>query len=626
MTPGMHHWVVRSMLQVPRSAAAWACTLVGWWRRPSWRRIRLAAVALAGSAWLLAGHAQQSGPWWLDLAELLEHEDPAREYTITGYVPVFGGAVVTGLRKVSNANVSGYESFVASITINHEVLSIRSLRAASQPQSNGSGTAISGDGSCVVGYQDAGGATPYHALRWTQAGGPIDLGTLDAPNNATRSSFAQAASGDCSIVVGVSDIAGGAIQHAFRWAQAGGMVDLGAPGGASRASRAFGVSADGSVVVGDAEFADGASFSGYRNGAYRWSGGSFQALGSLTAGYPSLAAAVSADGATIVGTASLATSPTTTGQHAFRWTQATGMVSLGTLPGVTNALAIGVSDNGRVVAGTTSTLGVALAHRGSLGFDRGNGAFRWTEATGMRDLRQLLVDAGVDMTGITLQSVTRVSPDGQWITGQATTPTTPSGEFTSYLIQYCDDAIGAACAQGGGPPPPPFSLGASTGTLSVAAGQSATSTLTITPAAGFTGAVTFACSGLPVGAACGFAPASVTPAGGAVTTTLTISTNGGPVALWLREHPATALAVFMLPLLGWRGRRSVALALASTLTAAVLVVGCGGGGGSDNGGSNPPPAAGGTPAGTSTVTVTATSGSGASAVSTTIALTLTVTR
>ena len=85
-----------------------------------------------------------------------------------------------------------------------------SLQPSNLPTASGSGTNISRDGSCVVGYQDAGFFTPFHALRWTQATGPVDLGTLDAQNNSSRTSFATDTNQDCSVVVGLSDIAGGA--------------------------------------------------------------------------------------------------------------------------------------------------------------------------------------------------------------------------------------------------------------------------------------------------------------------------------------------------------------------------------------------------------------------------------
>ena len=131
-----------------------------------------------------------------------------------------------------------------------------SLQPAGIGTSSGSGTDFSGDGQCAVGYQDAGFFTPHHAFRWTAAGGPVDLGTLVPASNSTLSSFAWGTSLDCSVIAGFSDMAGSFTQHAFRWTQAGGMVDLVPPGGAAKNSRAFGLSSDGLVLVGDADFVD----------------------------------------------------------------------------------------------------------------------------------------------------------------------------------------------------------------------------------------------------------------------------------------------------------------------------------------------------------------------------------
>jgi subtilase family serine protease len=69
----------------------------------------------------------------------------------------------------------------------------------------------------------------------------------------------------------------------------------------------------------------------------------------------------------------------------------------------------------------------------------------------------------------------------------------------------------------------PFSLSAAAlNPASVAAGASTTTTITLTPNNGFTGTVTFSCSGLPAGATCSFSPTSVP--NGTGTTTLTIQT------------------------------------------------------------------------------------------------------
>jgi hypothetical protein len=67
-----------------------------------------------------------------------------------------------------------------------------------------------------------------------------------------------------------------------------------------------------------------------------------------------------------------------------------------------------------------------------------------------------------------------------------------------------------------------YSLAVSSSSLSVAAGASGKLMLTVTPENGFKQAVSFACSGLPTGATCSFNPQSLTPAGAAVSSALTI--------------------------------------------------------------------------------------------------------
>lgn len=176
---------------------------------------------------------------------------------------------------------------------------------------------------------------------------------------------------------------------------------------------------------------------------------------------------------------------------------------------------------------------------------------------------------------------------------------------------------------------PDFGLSAASAAASVAAGQSTSTTLTLSPSGGFSGTVAFSCSGLPAGAACTFAPPSLTLGGATASTTLTISTAArssasaapwspaAPGLLAVAGLPAGLLVLVMAGPLG-PGRRRVdggAVSRWMNLGVAVMVIAslhaCGGGGGSDSGGgaggSNPPPA-GGTPAGTYAVQVTASGG------------------
>jgi hypothetical protein len=102
---------------------------------------------------------------------------------------------------------------------------------------------------------------------------------------------------------------------------------------------------------------------------------------------------------------------------------------------------------------------------------------------------------------------------------------------------------------------PSFSLSLSPSMLTVTAGQSGTSTLTVTSNGGFNQPVSFACSGLPQYAACSFSPASVTPSANAsITSTVSIATD--VAAANLRRDPKvsgrdqTYLAIVGLGLIG----------------------------------------------------------------------------
>ncbi len=83
---------------------------------------------------------------------------------------------------------------------------------------SGSATTYSRDRNTAVGYLDNGFFTYYHAFRWTESSGTIDIGTLDPTHDATTSSFGHDVSSDGSMIVGYSSIASGS-EHAFLWTQ-----------------------------------------------------------------------------------------------------------------------------------------------------------------------------------------------------------------------------------------------------------------------------------------------------------------------------------------------------------------------------------------------------------------------
>ncbi|HEY7403911.1 MAG TPA: Ig-like domain repeat protein [Candidatus Angelobacter sp.] len=157
--------------------------------------------------------------------------------------------------------------------------------------------------------------------------------------------------------------------------------------------------------------------------------------------------------------------------------------------------------------------------------------------------------------------------------------------------------------------PPDYQVNIPNGSATVAAGQSATFTISINPQGGFNGTVNFACSGLPNQSTCSFNPTSVTPSGSPVSSTLTIATTARTTASAQPVSGATLAAITGFGFLGivflgvpTRRRRSLRwvgmMLLGLTV---VFAVSCGGS-------PKPPPVVNGTPPGSFSVTVTATSG------------------
>jgi hypothetical protein len=191
---------------------------------------------------------------------------------------------------------------------------------------------------------------------------------------------------------------------------------------------------------------------------------------------------------------------------------------------------------------------------------------------------------------------------------------------------------------------PNFSLTDNPTSLTIAAGSSGMTTITLTPVGGFTGTVGLSCSsGLPQYSSCSFSQPSLMATGSntAVTSTLTIQTDVNNPAANLQKARSGIPPSRLLPMLGagflagfpliFGLRRRlvvvrrmhyilypvVALALGFT----VFVSGCGGGGSSSNNG-NPTPTGVVTPAGTSMVVVSALTGTGMTAQTLTLTVTI----
>ena len=143
-------------------------------------------------------------------------------------------------------------------------------------------------------------------------------------------------------------------------------INLGTLGGTS--SIAYDVSEDGAVVTGWSQNASG------NDHAFRWTQASGMTdLGTL-GGNISWGISTSFDGSVVVGKAYL---PDNITFRAFRWTQSSGMVDLGTLGG-TKSYSPSVSGDGSTIVGYSYITGDSAWH-----------AFRWTQTTGMADLGTL---------------------------------------------------------------------------------------------------------------------------------------------------------------------------------------------------------------------------------------------
>jgi probable HAF family extracellular repeat protein len=257
--------------------------------------------------------------------------------------------------------------------------------------------AVSADGLVIVGNSDITGDSAAHAFKYTGST-MTDLGTLGGSN-----SYAYAVSANGSVIVGQSDITGDSAAHAFKYTGST-MTDLGTLGGTN--SSASAVSADGSVIVGQSNLTGDSAYH-----AFKYTGSTMTDLGTL-GGTNSSASAVSADGSVIVGYSYLSGDAV---GHAFKYTGST-MTDLGTLGG-TWGVANAVSANGSVIVGYSNLAGDSVTH-----------AFKYTGST-MTDLGTL---GGAD------SFATAVSADGKVIVGWSNT----TGDIATHAFVYNNEAAG----------------------------------------------------------------------------------------------------------------------------------------------------------------------------------------
>lgn len=299
---------------------------------------------------------------------------------------------------------------------------------------NSGASHVSADGKVVAGTGWT--ATGVETFRWTHEGGMVSLG--DLPGGFNQSS-PTAISADGAVVAGTGNSTAG--PQAYRWTAATGMVGLGELAGGAYRSSVSSMTSDGSVLYGASE-----SFNGPE--ATRWT----QSTGLLSIGnffgpdFPFLGAIGSADGSTIAGSVSLPYTYAPYIRSSFHWNSADGTTDLNAAARTTRSISaiVDLSANGSVVVGQGNIDGKLEAVRwtkaggvqalgesfgggatgvsadGSVitGFIYGGGAsFIWTEATGMRELRSLFTEAGINLSTWDDIWVSDVSADGRTFVG-----------------------------------------------------------------------------------------------------------------------------------------------------------------------------------------------------------------
>ena len=215
------------------------------------------------------------------------------------------------------------------------------------------------------------------------------------------------------------------------------------------------------------------------------------------------------------------------------------------------------------------------------------------------------VAAGSGTTKVILTVATSSDTPGlsATINATATAGSSSVNAIPAIMLSVVGNSQGAA----------PFTINSNSSIQTVAAGQMAAYTFSLSTNANFTGSVSFSCSGLPAESACSFSPAALVPGTSAeptqttmqITTTAQVLAWQNPRGGWLR-YGAPAFGIFSAVLaVGTRKKRSKLfprmIALLSALSLLTLLPACGGGTGVAGG--QP-----GTPSGTYTITVTGMSG------------------
>ena len=288
-----------------------------------------------------------------------------------------------------------------------------------------------------------------------------------------------------------------------------------------------------------------------------------------------------------------------------------GAATLGT--GMTNASGVATYTLAAGVAGTSYTLSASFAATGNYGASASAAQPLTVTAiattTTLASIGSSTIAAG---STVTLSSSVTPAVGGEtvsFLNGTATlgTGTTNASGTATYTLTagavstvYTLSASFAAAGNYGAStsasqtltvvtPPNPVTLVATPSSISVAPGASGTVSLAVTPANGYSGAVTLTCSSPVAYVKCSVTPSSVTLSGTAtMTATGTISVSATTASLEQSRNSITLAVLAPFGLLGlalasrkrkgWLQRAGlVLLLLAGSLTMACGLAGCGGG-------------------------------------------------
>ncbi len=262
--------------------------------------------------------------------------------------------------------------------------------------------AVSSDGSVITGQSLTTGRSGFQAFRWTESTGPIGLkdGGVDSRGYDISS--------DGSVIVGIDHI--NSQIRPIQWAESTGIVPLFPSSGGSNSSlatRANTISGNGLVVGGNSVIDNAISE------AFVWSESTGRiGLGDLPGGdFNSTVEDLTLDGSVAVGVGQVGA--TIADSLGFIWTSASGMTALEPLSGFGVSEAYGISDDGRLIVGASGN-GAATTFSGT--------ATIWDADGSALSIQELLEAGGINMDGWQLVSAYEISGDGSTIIGIGINP------------------------------------------------------------------------------------------------------------------------------------------------------------------------------------------------------------